>query len=213
MPGKRCWLFLSLLLSSPAYAWTGISASIGEYDSDWRIDGELRPITLTRYGIAIEDRTSAGLRLGVAVGEFGLRLKSADGTQSDDYSGEYLDLRLRWPLRLNSLLTLHGDFGYAWQSGRLSDDGSSDDGINWSRSRFGLGLDVKLGMVSLRPFVEWRSLDGDVDLGGTRRLFENEKQTGGGVVIDLQVDPSGLVRFTWFSEGQTGLVLSFVRTY
>ncbi len=213
MPGKRYLVALLPLFSFPAHAWTGISASIGEYDSDWRIDGEPRPITLTRYGIAIEDRTSAGLRLGVAIGEFGLRLKSADGTRSDDYAGEYLDLRLRWPVRLNSLLMLHGDFGYAWQSGRLSDDGSSNDGINWSRTRFGVGVDVKLGVLAVRPFVEWRSLDGDVDLDGTRRLFENEEQTSGGVIIDLQVDPSGFVRFTWFSQGQTGLVLSFVRAY
>jgi len=204
---------LLLFFTVQARAWTGISASIGEYDSDWNIGGELRPVTLTRYGIAIEDRTASGLRLGVAIGEFGLRLKSADGRQSDDYAGEYLDLRLRWPVELNHMLTLHGDFGYSWQSGRLSDEGGDADGIDWSRTRFGLGLQFRLGVIGLRPFFEWRNLDGDVDLSGTTHLFENDSRTSAGLVVDIEVEPSGFVRFTWLGSGRTGLMLSFVRAY
>jgi hypothetical protein len=213
VPGRWFGLLLLLFFSVQVEAWTGISASIGEYDSSWKIDGELRPVTLTRYGIAIEDRTASGLRLGVAIGEFGLRLKTADGRQGDDYAGEYLDLRLRWPFRLSSMLTLHGDFGYAWQSGRLSDGGGDDKGIDWSRTRFGLGLQFRAGPISLRPFFEWRSLDGDVALSGTRHLFENDNQTSAGLVVDIEVEPSGFVRFTWMGEGRSGLMLSFVRAY
>jgi len=212
VPGKRLLpALLLLLVCAPLQAWTGISAFIGEYDSDWRIGNEVRPLTLTRYGIAIEDRASSGLRVGVSIGEFGLRLKNSAATESDDYAGEYLDLRLRWPLQISRMLTLHGDFGYGWHAGRLSDSG--DGSIDWSRARVGMGLQFQMGLLGLRPFIEWRSVDGDVDLGGSRRLFENDAHTRGGLIVDLKVDPSGFVRFTWITEGQSGLMLSFVRAY
>ncbi len=213
MPGKRLLLILVWLLPLQLQAWTGISASIGEYDSQWLVDGETRPVTLTRYGLAVEDSTTIGLRVGASMGEFGLRLKSADGSRADDYVGEYLGLRLRWPLRISEVLTFHGDFAYAWQSGRLSTGVDNERSIDWSSTRFGFGVQLKLGILGLRPFVAWQQVDGDVYVHGGRRLFEDDGQTLGGIVLDLQVDSSGYLRFTWTSEGGRGLLMSFVRSY
>lgn len=213
MPGRFLLLTLVGLLPLQLQAWTGISASIGEYDSQWLVDGEIRPVTLTRYGFAVEDSTAIGLRLGASIGEFGLRLKTADGASADDYAGEFLSLRLRWPLRLGEMVTLHGDFTYGWQSGHLTDADGREHSIGWSSTRVGLGLQLRLGLLGLRPFVAWQRIDGDVDLQGSRRLFEDDGQTLGGVVFDVQIEPSGYLRLTWTSEGRKGLLLSFVRSY
>jgi len=211
VPGKTA--LVGLLLSGQAVAWSGITATVGEYDEVWRIGGVARPVTLGRYGLAVEDRTAVGLRLGLAVGEFALRIENRDAAQFDDYVGQYVDLRLRWPLELGSVLSVHGDFAYSWQSGIPSAEGGDTDGIDWSRTRFGLGLQLRLGVIGLRPFFEWRSLEGGADVAGARQLFENDSRTSAGLVVDIEVEPSGFVRFTWLGEGRTGLMLSFVRAY
>jgi hypothetical protein len=213
VPGKTLALLFALLLpAGPAQAWTGISASVGEYDSHWLVDGELRPVTLTRYDLAVEDRTRIGLRVGLAIGEFGVRVHNADSSLVQDYAGEYLNLRLRWPLRLSRELSLHGQLNYGWQSGE--EDGSSNAAeLNWSSLGLRLGLQLQLGSLGLRPFIEWHSVDGDVDIDGSRRPFETGDRYHSGLIIDLRVDPSGHVRLTWSQQGRQGLLLSFVRAY
>lgn len=214
MPGSRQFLLFLLLagLFQPVHAWTGISASLGEYDSDWRIDNEIRSVTLTHYGLSVEDRTAVGLRMGLSIGEFGLRIRSPFDTLSQDYAGEFLGLRLRWPWRLSRQVSLHGRFAYDWHSGRLDGD-SSDSEVNWSSTRMRLGLQLRMGLLGLRPFVEWQRLDGDVDLDGTRRLFDEQERYSSGLVLDLEVEPSAYVRLTWIQQGRRGLLLSFVRNY
>ncbi len=214
MPGSRFLVLLLLLagLLPSARAWTGISASLGEYDSVWRIGDETRPLTLSHYGLAVEDGTKIGLRLGLSIGEFGLRLKNPSAGLSQDYAGEFLGLYLRWPWRLGRQLALHGRFVYDWHNGRLDGD-ASDAEVNWSSSRLRLGLEIRMGQLGLRPFVEWQHLDGDVELDGVRRLFAANEDYSSGLVLDLEVEPSAYVRLTWTRQGRQGLLLSFVRSY
>jgi len=214
VPGSLRFLPFLLLagLFPSAQAWTGISASLGEYDSEWRIDNEIRPVTLAHYGLSVEDRTAVGLHMGLSIGEFGLRIKNPSATLSQDYAGEYLGLRLRWPLRLNRQVSLHGRFAYAWHSGRMDGDSSNQE-VSWSSTRLRLGLQLRAGLLGLRSFVEWQRLDGDVELDGTRRLFDENERYSSGLILDLEVEPSAHVRLTWTQQGQRGLLLSFVRNY
>lgn len=204
----------SLLLSTPASAyWTGISAFVGQSESDWLLDGTLRQADITHFGLSIEEKTQVGLSIGARAGQISLRLKDLPiSAQAEKFNAQFLSLYLRWPLPLTETLKLHTHFNYQFNLGDIS-DGSEDTDIEWSEVTINIGISLQLGRISIRPFIEFRSIDGDITSDNSTRVFELESQNSSGLIVDLYVEPTAFIRLMASSGESRAMMLSFVREY
>lgn len=204
-------LFL-LPLSVEAY-WTGIGAFSGQDDSDWKLDTVTRVADRSRYGLHVEERARSGFIIGASAGQFSLRLKDPlQVADSQKYNGQFLQFYLRWPLALSDSLTLHSRLDYQFNLGELL-SGEQGDEINWNEMGLTLGVALRLGLVSLQPFINWSSLDGDITLQSRSEGFENDEKVSYGMMVDIYVEPTAYVRLKGTAVNTSSVWLGFIREY
>lgn len=193
--------------------WTGIAAFADQQESDWAFSAQTRIADSFRYGLRIEEKTSPGLRLGMGIGQFHLRLKALSNIPTiDKYDGEFVLFYMRWPFNLSDRLSLHTRFDYLYHSGRQSEN-SSDNEIDWIETAFSAGLRMNLGTVSLQPYVRFRSIDGDLTRDATVQLFDDAQVNSYGIKLDIHVEPTAYVRLHASFNATESLGVSFVREY
>lgn len=210
----RLFITSSLLFPVSAQAlWTGISGFVGQSERDWLLDDTVRQADITHFGLSIEEKTRVGLSIGASAGQLSLRLtNSPSSAQVDKYRANFLSFYLRWPLQLTKLLTLHTRFNYQFNLGIKSNDLENTD-IEWSEVFLNIGISLQLGWISIRPFIEYRSLDGDITSDNSTRVFELEDQRSSGLILDFYVEPTAFVRLMASSGESQAMMLSFVRQY
>lgn len=193
---RSLFLAFSLLVlpAVPVYAeWTGIGAYFTEGDEQWEVAGATYRADQRTYGLRIEEKTKLDLRVGASFGLFDTRLVDPAGALgTEKYDGEFLSLYLRWPQRLSEHLALHSELDYRFYLGSSRDDDTIE--LDWDTFALTLGLGIRLGRVELRPFVEYRRVDGDISGAGPTRLIDGKEQQGSGLVLQLEVDRYAYLR-------------------
>ena len=204
-----------LLILAPCAqaAWTGIAAFASQQESDWSIGGQTLVADSFQYGLRIEEKTRPGLRIGLGIGQFHLRLEDRlNLTAIQEFDGEFAMFYMRWPFTLNDRLTLHSRFDYLYHQGRDSDSDTDDD-IDWIEAAVDIGVRYRVGIVSLQPYMRYRSVDGDLDLNNSTRLFSDSSAGSFGIKLDIHVEPSAYVRLQASFDAVDALGISFVREY
>jgi len=209
-------LILALACSQVHAAWTGIAAFGGENRSDWLFGNTTLRAEAFAYGLSIEERTRAGLRIGIAGGRFSLDLKSTPATQAqpvfEEFEGGFLQLYLRWPIALTEHFTLHTRFDYRLNRGD-HERPDNDSEIEWSERSVTAGIALRLGLVSLQPFVRYLSSDGDLDNVTSAQAFESHTHRSHGLIIDLHVEQTAYVRLRSEFSAVESLQVHFVRAF
>jgi hypothetical protein len=207
------FLLLTVVQSQGLAAWTGIGAFVGQGDSDWVIDDELRNADQHQYGLYIEDNSSSGLLLGASAGQYSLRLTDPSVVDpTEKYDGQFLSFYLRLPYQVNEFLTLHSRFDYRYNLGSPS-GGEAEDEINWNQLDLSLGVAFRTGIVSIQPYMNWRKIDGDITIDSSTRVFGQRTRQDVGLIVDLYTEPTAFVRIKGASKNYPFIWLGFIREY
>lgn len=213
----RLLLTLGIFLFSTfsSASWTGIGAFVGQYESDWSVAGTTMNSDSRIYGLQIEEKTLIGLHIGARAGQDSLTLENPlDLTQFEKYNVQFVSFYLRWPLALTDSLSLHNLFNYQFNLGNQSSvDNTTDTDIDWIETSFHIGISLRLGPASIRPFVTYRSINGEISSAATVRKIELKDNQSTGVLLDIYVEPTAYVRLSATTSGSDSLLLSFVREY
>jgi len=219
----RSFSCLCLLLFLPfpvlAAGWTGIAVFVGQTENDWLLSDINRQANIDFYGLRIEERTNIDLRVGITAGQFELRLLDAlDVTLAEKYTGQFLSLYLRWPSQLSEFIRLHSQVKYQFHLGDKSPVTDNTDNvditeISWTEASLDLGVSIQIGPVLLRPFINFRSIDGDITSTTQSRIFKQHEVVSQGVIMDFYVEPTAFVRLKAVNGGQQTVLISFAREY
>ncbi len=206
------FIFILLVSPQPGFsAWTGIAAFVGEGESDWLLNDDIRRADRLFYGFRIEEKSKIGLRVGASAGHFDLKLKDPDYIiQPEKFGGQFLSLYLRWPHQLTQSLSLHTSVDYKFNLGSQS---ATEDEIDWTELTVNLGLGIKIGVLSLRPFVSYRRINGDIVSDTSARFIKLEDNQRAGLIFDIHVEPTAYVRLLVGDSNHQAMMLSFVREY
>lgn len=207
-------LILCLLVTIPAHAddWTGIGAYIMSGDSDWNVGNDLLEADFNLYGLRVEAKTETDLRIGVSAGQFDVTLLDKNGVLPYEiYDGQFLMFYLRLPFQLTQSIHLHAQLNYQYNLGNQRDNEENE--INWDEVSFNLGLSLRLGQFSIRPFVEYKVIDGDLTGSGTARLFDADEQQSRGLLLDYYIEKDAFVRIRFSHGGSRSFLLSVAREF
>lgn len=194
-------------------AWTGIGAYTGSSESDWSLGTETRIADRRFYGLHIEESTSTGIRIGASIGRFDLRLKDPVQIElTQKFEGQFLSLYLRIPFKVVEKVSFHTRLEYQFNLGNR-ETGALEDEVDWNELGATLGLNLELGLLSVRPFIDWRMVDGDLTTATSDEVLENEQETSYGVQLDLSVEPSAYVRLKFTASENESLWIGLVREY
>lgn len=213
----RFSLLLLLFFSSLASAeWTGVALEIGETDSDWKFEDDVREAQISELNFQIEEKIETGLTFGASIGYFDMRVVADSNSLAETlkFDGQYLGLYIRQPFQISNHVSLHGLFSIRYASGNESgaDDDEDEKDIDWTQSSFELGLNLRFSRLRIAPYAIYQDVDGDISGGGTD-VFELDEPLTRGVRFDYFVEDTAFVRFEFVTGGRDGGYLSFVRRY
>ena len=192
--------------------WTGIAFEIGDYDLDWKFDRDTREAQITSLDFQVEDKTDAGLRVGLGIGYFDMRVVADSAAETLKFDGQYIGIYLRQPVRISDRIGLHGQSDLRYWSGDESGDDEDEAEIDWTESRLQLGLSLSFANLRVTPYAEYRHVDGDIsDARGTGVYEMDEAQTVG-LQFDYFVEQDAFIRLELRDGGQGGF-LTFARRY
>ena len=207
-----CLLLAAGMTFSTQAAWTGIGAFVGQSESDWLVGGESRVADVNMYGFRIEEKSRTELRVGASAGQISVRLQLPDNSSlADKYYAQFISFYLRLPLKITDSISFHSRLNYQFNSGDSSRDDDEEAEIDWTQLDLNLGLSFTVSNLSLRPFVNFRNIDGDINTDAGTRVFEEESSYSGGLIFDYAVEPTAYVRLTATAGERDSLMLSFVR--
>lgn len=213
MSTKLFVLLMLLPLQVLANGWTGIAAFVGQQDSDWIQASTLKLANIDFYGLRIEEKTEAELRVGARAGGFDLRLVDANSeTNAEKYTGQFITLYLRWPVTLTDNLRFHSTVRYQINLGTKTADLDGTE-INWNTVSLDLGLGLQLGNLSIRPFVRLQTIDGDITSTEQTRIFKHSDTNNQGLTLDYFVEQYAYVRLQAITGNDTSMMLSFAREF
>lgn len=188
---------------------------MGQHESNWSVAGTTLRADNRIYGLHIEEKTLIGLSIGARAGQNSLTLENQqDLTQFEKYNVQFVSFYLRWPLKLTDLLTLKSRFNYQFNLGTQSGvDTETDIDIDWIETSLDIGVNLRLGPLSISPFAVYRSIDGEISSATSVRKIDLNDNNSAGVRLDIHVEPTAYVRLEVIATGADSLMLSFVREY
>jgi hypothetical protein len=206
-------LLCCLFVFSPVNAaWTGIAAFMIDGESDWLLDNDKLENDFTKYGLRIEEKTEVNLRIGASAGVFDLKFLDKTAVRPfEKYEGQFVSFYLRWPEQLSDSIRVHSLFNYQYHMGNQTDD--QDNEINWTEISLELGISAQLGRFSIRPFVDYRHVDGDITGPASARLLELDKQYSSGLILDYYIEPTAFVRLRLSSGAYRSFLISLAREF
>ncbi len=209
-------LFLLFFSSLVSAEWTGVSLEIGETDSDWKFDDDVREAQVSEINFQIEEKIDSGLTFGASIGYFDMRVvpDSDSAAETMKFDGQYLGLYIRQPLPISKHISFHGLFSIRYTNGTESgvDDDEDEKDIDWTQSSFELGFNLRFSKLRIAPYAIYQDVDGDISGGGTD-VFELDEPLTQGVRLDYFIEDTAFVRFEFVNGGRSGGYLSFVRRY
>jgi hypothetical protein len=206
-------LLMCLFIVTPVNAaWTGIAAFVINGESNWLLGNDVLENDFTKYGLRIEEKTEVNLRIGASAGVFGLKFLDRAGViPYEKYDGQFFSFYLRWPEQLSDSIRVHSRFNYEYHKGNQTDN--LDNEITWTEISLELGISAQLGRFSIRPFVDYRYVDGDITGPTTARLLELEKQYSSGLIADYYIEPTAFVRLRLSGGAYRSFLISLAREF
>jgi hypothetical protein len=206
-------LLLCLLVVIPVKAaWTGIAAFMIDGESNWQLGNNVLENDFTKFGLRIEEKTEVNLRIGASAGVFDLKfLDKAAVIPYEKYEGQFVSFYLRWPEQLSDSIRVHSLFNYEYNMGNQTDDLENE--INWTEISLDLGISVQLGRFSIRPFADYRYVDGDITGPTSARLLELDKHYSSGLILDYFVEPTAFVRLRLSGGAYRSFLISLAREF
>ncbi len=193
-------------------AWTGIAAFVIDGESDWLLGSNILENDFTKFGLRIEEKTEVNLRIGASAGVFDLKfLDKAAVMPFEKYEGQFLSFYLRWPEQLSDSIRVHSQFNYEYHMGNQTDDLENE--INWTEISLELGISAQLGRFSIRPFADYRYVDGDITGPSSARLLELDKHYSTGLILDYFVEQTAFVRLRLSGGAYRSFLISLAREF
>ncbi len=208
----RLFILLCLYAGMAEAFWTGVAMELGDYDLDWKFDNDTREAQITSIDFQLEDSTEDGLRIGIGIGYFDMRVVADSAAENLKFDGQYLSFYLRGPVEITDNIGLHGLFDLRLYTG--TESGSEEDkaDIDWTENRFQLGLSLFVSKLRITPYAEYRHVDGDISDDRGTGVFEMDEAQSSGVQFDYFMQPDAYVRLDIRDSGQGGF-LTFARRY
>ena len=205
---------VAILVSTAALAEiTGISVSIEDYSTTWQFQSGQRTTDINQWNMNLEEKTTTGLRVGVNIGQMSIRIiDQISPTNTQKLNASSLGLYLRLPLKLNDNLSVHGRLSYRFNSGTDSNDIDPGE-IVWYETGVELGFSGRWRTIRITPFVDYRSVDGDISDSGGIELFGLVDDFSSGIRLDYFVDSTAYIRLQLISGARDGGYLVFAREY
>ena len=153
------------------------------------------------------------MRIGARAGQFGLRLVDPlNVAAAEKYNGQFISLYLRWPIKLTEQIKFHSMINYQFNQGAKSVDTDNTE-ISWTEASLDVGLSLQIGLLSLRPFINFRSIDGDITSSAQTRIFKQNGAVSQGLIVDIFVEPTAFVRLMATTGSNRSMSISFAREY
>ncbi len=192
--------------------WTGVAMELGDYDLDWKFDDGSREAQITSIDFQLEDSTEDGLRIGIGIGYFDMRVVAGSTAENLKYDGQYLSFYLRKPFEITDNIAIHSLFDLRLWTGTESGSEEDKTDIDWTENRFQLGLSLFFSKLRITPYAEYRHVDGDISSDRGAGVFEMDEAQSAGVQFDYFMQPDAYVRLDIRDSGQGGF-LTFARRY
>lgn len=193
--------------------WTGIAAFVGQNESEWLQASHISRANIDFFGMRVEEKSAVDLRIGARAGQFDLRLfDPLNVVSAEKYNGQFLSFYLRWPIKLAKEVKLHSIVNYQLNLGEKSGDTENTE-ISWSEVTVNVGLSIQLGLLSIRPFIDFHSIDGDITSDTQSRFFQQDATGSYGLTLDLFVERSAFVRLKATTGSNQSILISFAREY
>ncbi|MBT8434724.1 MAG: hypothetical protein KJN95_08685 [Gammaproteobacteria bacterium] len=206
-------LVILLLYAGLARAdWTGVSVEIANVDADWKFDSSVREARINSIAFQIEEETATGLSVGGGIGYLDMRVAGDSSTDTRKFDGEYLQIYLRQKFRINESISLHGLFGYSYNSGRDNKENDRAD-IDWNEASIQIDASLRFANFGITPFAAYYDIDGDISDDNGTEVFKMDDPVSYGIRFDYYTEPTAFIRFVFQSGGQSGGYLTFVRRY
>ncbi len=203
------FLLLLLVIPIPAISgWTGISAFLGQGETNWLVGDNSYIADRNYYGLKVEEKSLSNLTLGLLAGKYSLRLKDENSLQK--FTGEFLQAYLRWPIPLNTVLTLHNSLGYQYNVGRNYTDQDAT-AISWNDMKFSFGVGATFDQINIRAFMAHQGISGDITYKSVNPLIELKSNQSYGLVIGYELQPTSFIRMRLTSGNTESIMVSFVR--
>lgn len=212
---SACRLAALLLLFCPGVAsayWTGVEVSLANLDADWAFDAETREAQTSLISFQAEESTASGLRVGVSLGYFGIRLLADDPAPTLKFDGNFVGIYLNQLVSLGEQVEFYGQFNLRFYNG---DDSLGDERIDvdWLETGVELGASLRAAHYRITPYVAYTDIDGDIDDLADVDVFERDEPASAGIHFDYFVEPTAFIRFSLQGGGSEGGMLNFVRRY
>ena len=208
----RLFIRLCLYAGMAEAFWTGVAMEFGDYDLDWKFDEDTREAQITSVDFQVEDSTEDGVRIGLGLGYFDMRLVADSAAETLKFDGNYLSIYLRKPFEITDNIALHGLFDLRYWSGNESGSGDDRADIDWTESRVQVGLSFSFAKIRITPYAEYRNVDGDVSDDRGTGVFDMDEPQYSGLQFDYFVQQDAYVRLELRDGGQGGF-LTFARRY
>ncbi len=207
------WLLLLIPFEVYATGWTGISAFAGKTDSVLTQASSEKNANIDFYGLSIEENTDVDLRVGARAGKFDIRLVDAiNGSNAEKYAGQFFSVYLRWPIKLTDKLVFHSRINYQMYMGSNPLD-SNEDEINFNEFGLDFGISFRFYQLSIRPYINFRNIDGDMTSTSGTRIFQQSEIQTQGIMLDYFVERSAYVRLQGTTGAEESVIISFVREF
>ncbi len=202
-----------MMMQSGNAAWTGISLSIDEIESEWAFETSQRVSDTTRLNLHFEEKTANGIGVGANIGRLTTRLRNASGPRNTEkFDAAYVGVYIHYPLAFGKHFVLHNRLGFQFHSGTTSDITSIDQ-IEWRDATYQIGLSARLADFRIMPFAVVSSVSGDIERENSTDTFENETALSSGLSMDLFVDSTSFVQFKFTRGGHDSFSLRFAREF
>ncbi len=201
-----------LLPTSTLAAWSGISLFLGD-ETIPIINNSNEILTLTPFklGLAVEDRTDQGLRVGARIAKVGVKL--ANQSINNESSGDEVALYLYLPYQFNEFIGISSRLSISKLA--ANPDNESDTEVTYLTKKASLGMSFKWQNIRVMPSINAFSLDGDFkdSSNNVSFSFRQQQTVYSSLDIDYFVEQSSFIRVSITEHSEGTFSLSFSTIY
>lgn len=219
---KRYWVLAGLLVleglprvsvaaSSEPF---GFALTLERYELQFAVPDRAVNSVNEKVGVTLWEPAQPELILGLTLGQLFLTQTDYPTVAGRDFNGYFVDLTATHVFAEFGAMQYSGEAAYGYQQ---VGDANRDNSVRWHTLRFSGGTRAQVSKgVALSAALSYGALRGTENTTGSSprtTQFEESKNWGGSVNVELNVDPGGYVALSVEGGARHGLSLSFARRY